>query len=580
MRAAKGRKNSRGASARSGAAVRAGRPGPRGALETSRHTRGASAGFLGTPVFTPAEEFTATWRKFRREIVLACLGLTVLTFLAFGRAGSYGFIDMDDPQEIYENPHVKDGFVPGAVEWAFEETKSYYWEPLTSLSHMLDCQFFGLNAGAHHLVSVGLHGLNASLVFLMLLYMTGSLWPSAFVAAVFALHPLRVESVVWLSERRDVLSGLFSILTLWLYAWYVRRPGSWKRYGAVFLAFWLALMSKPMAVTIPAVMLVLDFWPFERLRRETALKLLVEKIPLFVPAAVISAVTIGSKTGQAISSDGLPLIVRISSVFTQYAAYLGKLLWPVPLAVLYPYVHPAPIAAAAAGLSFVLLSALAVRHARGSPWLLAGWLWFLITMLPVIGIALVADRFTYLGLIGPSIAVVWLVSGWLPSRPRLRPLSIGSAVILLLGLGALSWRQTGFWKDSLSLFSHSIAVTQDNWPTMNRYAGSLAMAGRLDEAVQNYRQAIRLKPSEVESREAMAEVLERQGNTAEAVAEYRQVIAMKPENVDALKHLSLALIRSGSYDEALAYLRNASRLAPDDPGIAQLLAAFGGVRER
>ncbi len=508
--------------------------------------------------------------------MLVSLCLIALTFLLYARAAGYGFADVDDPALISANPHVRDGFAPGAIGWAFTETGTFYWEPLTFLSHMLDCELFGLNAGRHHLVSIGLHGLNAVLLFLMLLYLTGAVWRCAFVAALFALHPLRVESVVWLAERRDVLSGLFSIATLWAYAWYAQRPDSRKRYAAVFATFWLALMSKPMAVTLPGVMLLLDYWPLQRFRRETALRLLIEKIPLFASAAIASAITIAGNSGQAVPFGMLTLNARIVSACAAYVAYLGKLVWPLSLAIFYPHAAPSGIRAAIAGFVFVLLSAIAVRNVRRRPWFFAGWMWMLITMLPVIGLVqvggqFIADRFTYLPLIGPSIALVWLVSEWLERQPRLRPACMAAGAALLALLSLLSWRQVGYWADDFTRYRHTIAVTGDNERMMYTFANLLARSGHLDEAVQNYRAAIRLQPRRADDREGLAAALAKQGLQAEAIEEYRQAIRLEPENVTALKDLSMALIRAGSYEEAATHLRTASRAAPNDPTINQLL---------
>ena len=521
-------------------------------------------------------DFAAACRKSGWHIALACLGLLVMTLAIYVRAGSYGFADLDDPAMISQNPHVKDGFAPGSIAWAFTDTTTFYWEPVTWLSHMLDCQIFGLDAGSHHLASAGLHGLNAVLLFLMLLYLTGALWRSGLVAALFAVHPLRVESVVWLAERRDVLSGLFSIATLWAYAWYAERPNSRKRYGTVLAAFWLALMSKPMAVTVPAVLLLLDYWPLGRWRKESARKLVVEKIPLFVSAAVASAITYAGNSGQAIPFAVLPLHDRVVSAFAAYTAYLGKLIWPARLAAFYPHVPPSAASAVLAGFVVVLLSAVAIANRTRRPWILVGWLWFIVTLLPVIGLVqvggqFIADRFTYFPLIGPSLALVWLGAEWLAARPRFETAAVAAAAAVLVVLSFLAWRQTGFWADDFTRYRHTIEVTENNERMLYTYATVLARAQRMDEAVQLYREAIRLAPLRADDHEALAAALVQMGRASEAMDEYRKVVELEPENVAALKSLATGSIQSGAYEDALRYLQTASRAAPNDPGIRQMM---------
>jgi len=529
-----------------------------------------------TPVFQAPDNFAATWQRHQWTIALVCLCLIGLTFSIYLRAGSYGFADLDDPAMISENPHVQGGFTPAAIAWAFTETKTFYWQPVTWLSQMLDWQLFGPDAGIHHLVNAGLHGLNAVLLFLTLLYLTGSLWRCGLAAAIWALHPLRVESVVWLVERQDILSGLFSIAALWAYAWYARQPDSRKRYGCVLAAFWLALMSKPMAVTLPIVMLLLDYWPLHRLRKDTARRLVVEKIPLFLSAAACAVITYLGKPGQAISFSVLPLNERVVSACAGYAAYLGKLVWPRSLANFYPHLAPTMAGAAIAGFVFVFLSAAAVRNARRQPWVLMGWLWFLITLLPVIGFVqvggqFIADRFTYLPLIGPTIALVWAGADWLRGYPRWQPAAVAGSAVLLLVLSVLSFVQTGYWADDFVRYRHTIEVTTGNERMMYTFANLLARTGHLDEAVRNYREAILLQPGRADDHEELAAVLLKMGRHVEAMEEYRTVIRLEPENVPALKSLAVDSIQRGAYGEALGHLRTASRAAPDDPAIQQML---------
>jgi len=489
-----------------------------------------------------AADFRAAWRRHQRQIVLVCLSLLAVTVLIYGRAGSYGFVDLDGA--TIGNDNVKNGFVPGAIGWAFTETKTVGWQPLTWLSQILDFQLFGLHAGLHHLVSVGIHGLNAVLLFLMLFYLTGSLWRCALAAALFALHPLRVESVVWVAERRDVLNGLFSIVTLWVYAWYARRPDSRKRYAAVFAALWLALLSNPMAVTLPAVMMVLDHWPLERWRKGMARRLILEKIPLFLSAAAAWTITILGNSSQAVPFTELALNARIVMACAAYAAYLGKLVWPASLS---PYDLPLTLSVSAvtmAGFVLVFVPAVSARTVRRWPWLLAGWLWFAIAMLPAIGLVqfgepVFAERFTYVPLIGPVVALVWLASAWIESRPRWRPAFLAGTAVVVLALSGLSWRQTGYWTDNFALLRHAAAATGSNPRVLYAYGNTLANAGRWDEAVRNYREVVRLEPA----------------------------------NSGAHKSLGVALLQTGAYEEAIGHLQIALRATPDDAQVKQLLQA-------
>jgi len=528
-------------------------------------------------VFERPEALTATWRSHRRRIVAVCLCLMAATFLVYSRVGSFRFIDYDDNAMVYENAHVKDGLTWDGIEFAFTDLSVYYWQPLTWLSHMLDCQLFGLNPGPPHLESAAIHALNTVLLFLLLLYATGAEWRSSVVAALFALHPLRVESVAWIAERRDVLCGLFSILTLWAYVWYAGRPGSRKRFAAVMAAFWLALMSKPMAIPLPLAMLLLDRWPLARFQRATARKLILEKIPLFLSAAVAALLTMIGNYGKVVTLDVLPLPTRIACAFAGYSSYLGKLVWPRGLCVFYPHTTPGTASLVIAGAVVVVLTFVAVQNSRRRPYVFVGWFWFLILLVPVIGLVqsggqLMADRFTYLPLVGPSMALVWFAADWLVERPRLRPAFTVAAVAALVVLGALSFRQTGYWSDKLTMYRHTLDVTGRNERMWYFYARALAADGYLDEAERSYRQAIRLEPGRGDDHEALALLLMQVGRTAEAVREYREVIRLEPENLTVLKYLGLALIQAGSPGEALDYLRTASRLAPGDAGIGQLLA--------
>ncbi|HYW42183.1 MAG TPA: tetratricopeptide repeat protein [Bryobacteraceae bacterium] len=534
---------------------------------------------IRTTVFEPP---LARPRRLRPALV--CLALVAAVIAIYARTGRYSFTDLADPAVVYDNPAVKDGISGSSIQWAFTSTRPFAWQPLTYLSHMLDCQVFGLDAGRHHLVSVGLHALNAVLLFLLLAYVTGCGWRSAFAAGLFALHPLRVESVAWIAERRDVLSGLFSLLALWAYVRYAERPNSWKRYAAVFVALWLALMSDPVAAALPLAMLLLDYWPLRRFEGRGAPKLIVEKIPLLASAAVCLAINmIGSFHGGAGLLGVLPFRLRIASAMAAYSGYLGKLVWPRSLAVFYPAVLPETKTLVIAAFVLVLLSAAAARARGARPYVFIGWLWFLLLLLlPVAGLAragepFLADRFTYLALIGPSIALVWLAGDWLESRPAMRRSGVAAGAAALAILGGLSWRQAGYWEDKFAVYRHAIRVTGQNDRVWFGYANALARDGAFEEAERVYREAIRLEPGNGEMREALGQVLLKQGRQEEAIDQYREAVRLAPESVAARKNLGLGLILAGRPQEAEIHLQAAARAAPDDPDIPRLLGLAGAL---
>jgi tetratricopeptide (TPR) repeat protein len=509
------------------------------------------------------------------KLAIVCVCLIVATMLVYMKAGTFSFIDYDDPAMVTENSHVKSGLTGENVAWAFTDVKLYYWHPLTYLSHMLDCQLFELNPGPPHVENAIYHALNAALLFLALAYLTRTFWPPVFVAALFALHPLRVESVAWITERRDVLCGLFSLLTLLAYAHYAARPASRKRYLLVFAAFCLAVMSKPMAITLPIVLLLLDQWPLKRFSRSGARALIVEKFPLFAVSGLSALLTVIGNAGSVISLDVLPFRERIGSAFAAYAAYLGKFFWPARLAVFYPHTSVAAWKLTLAGLVFVVLTALVTQNRRRRPYLFVGWWWFVVMLLPVIGIVqsggqFIADRFTYLPLIGPVIAIVWFGAELLGKRPQWKTTAVITVAAVLIVLAGLSFRQTGFWSDKFTVYRHTLDVTSDNERMWYFYAKALATDGYLEQSEKAYREAIRLTPLRADDHEALGLLLAREGRMADAVREYREVISMEPENVPVLRYLALALIQSGSVGEALEYLRAAARIAPDDAQVRQL----------
>ena len=406
--------------------------------------------------------------------ILVCLFLVMATLAVYWQVQNYDFVNFDDNDYVYDNRHVQDGLTLKSIIWAFTNIHASNWHPVTWLSHMMDYQLYGMNPGRHHLTNLLFHIANTLLLFLVFRKMTDSLWQSGFVAALFALHPLHVESVAWVSERKDVLSTFFWMLTMWSYIWYVEHPAV-KRYILVVLFFALGLMSKPMLVTLPFVLLLLDFYPLNRFQsqqpkgsanaqqRSIALRLILEKIPLFVLVAMSSAMTFyAQKHGKTVASlEVIPLKSRVANALVSYVSYIIKTIYPSKLAVLYP--HPGILPwwqIAGACLLLVTISFLAIRVVKQSPYFVVGWLWYLGTLVPVIGLVQVgiqsmADRYTYVPLIGIFIIIVWgipeLVAQW-----RYRKICLATlATVVLTILMAMTWKKVGYWKSSITLFEHT-----------------------------------------------------------------------------------------------------------------------------
>ncbi|HEY5998493.1 MAG TPA: tetratricopeptide repeat protein [bacterium] len=454
---------------------------------------------------------------------------------------------------------------------------------MTWLSHLLDTRLFGLRPAGHHATSVLLHVVNAVLLLGLLRRLTGRLWRSAAVAALFALHPLRVESVAWVAERKDVLCGLFWILTLGAYArWCARRSAG--RYLALLASFALALMSKPMAVTLPFVLLLLDAWPLGRaLRRPlpaALARLIAEKLPLFALAAGSSALTLlaQARYGAIYRPAGYDLAVRVKAAFVAYAGYLGKTFWPEPLVFLYPLApggQPLAAALAAAGL-LLALTAGALALWRRTPALATGWIWFAGTLVPVAGVVQVgmqamADRYTYLPHVGLFTALVWGAADLAARLPRLRAPLIGALVAALAALALRTAAQLPLWRDEVTLYLHAATATHGNWLMHYRAAIALEREGRGAEAVVQYEETLRLQPTHVEARLALARLLQSQGRYEEALAHYRQATIFGPNSASAQKGLAALLELRGDLAEAVAHYRAAVRLEPGNAYYRALL---------
>lgn len=517
---------------------------------------------------------TADNKKFQWTVPAICGGLAVITIIVFGQTLGFDFVNFDDNLYVYENARVAAGLGLKNVAWFFGHPDCSLYHPLTMLSLAADYQFHGPHPGWYHLTNVLLHTGSAVLLFLVLRQMTGALWRSAFVAALFAVHPLRVESVAWVSERKDVLSGFFFMLTLAAYVSYVRRPNSLARYLTVVVAFVMALLSKPTAVTLPFLLLLLDYWPLQR--RETLRRLAAEKIPLAALAAGACWMTI-SAAGKAIATTApIPMTARLGNALVSYAIYLRQMVWPEDLAAFYPQPQHGYSAWAIAGsaLLLVLVTAAVLAVARQRRWLLTGWFWYLGMLLPMIGLVQAgdfshADRMTYLPQIGICLAAVWLVA----------ESGLGSAAcgVLMAGVLALlmvcASQQTGIWQNSETMWTYTLAATTDNAYANDSLGLVLMQKGKLDGAVNYLRQAIQLSPGLAAAHDNLGYALLQLGNVDEAVAECRLATELKPDDAEAHGNLGNALSRQGQLDEAIAQFRAGLQIKPSQAMLHNNLGA-------
>jgi protein O-mannosyl-transferase len=506
-----------------------------------------------------------------RQVACVCVFLVLAVWAVFGQTLHHEFLDLDDSDYVYDNPMVARGLTLKGIVWAFTQSHSFNWHPLTWLSHMLDCQLYGLNPGGHHLSNVLFHSAAAIALFLVLRQMTGALWRSAFVAAVFAIHPLRVESVAWVAERKDVASGLIFVLTIGAYVRYARRPWSWGRYGLVLLLFVLGLMSKPMLVTLPVVLLVLDYWPLQRVGTVKFHGLVMEKLPLLALSAASCVVTFLAQTGTIQPMWSFPLPLRLANALVACVIYLGQMLWPAGLAVFYPYPHNGLPAweVGLAGIILAALSAVAVGFRRTRPWLLAGWLWYLVMLLPVVGIIQVggqahADRYTYLPQIGIYVALTWQAAEWVAKWQAGRAAIGGLAAVVLGVFMVCAWKQTAYWKNNETLWTHTLDCTTGNALANYSLGNVLLRTGRVDEAITQFQQALQIKPDYAKVHYNLGIALFQKGRVDEAMTHYQNALQLQPDYADAHINLGNVLLQRGRVDEAIAHFQKALQIKPDD----------------
>ncbi|HEY2679837.1 MAG TPA: tetratricopeptide repeat protein [Candidatus Udaeobacter sp.] len=542
----------------------------------------------------------------RLSSLLICIGLVAVTWVVFGQTLAHDFVNFDDHVYVYENPLVVRGLSTEGIIAAFTHTHALNWHPLTTLSHMLDCQLYGLKAGGHHLTNVILHTISVLLLFVALTQMTGRLWQSGFVAALFAIHPLHVESVAWIAERKDVLSGLFFMLTLAAYARYAQAPST-LRYLLVVLFFACGLMSKPMLVTLPFVLLLLDYWPLGRIESRKSevgsrlRRLITEKVPMFSLSICSCIVTLFTQRQGPNAIDQLPFLWRLNNTFVSYITYIRQMLWPMRLAVFYP--HPndrLPVLEVTAAIAFLVgVSLLVIYLRRTKPYLVTGWFWYLGMLVPVIGLVQVgeqahADRYTYLPQIGLYIMIVWVVGDLLlKSTSRVgRALAGVAAAMIILSLSERARGQTSYWKNSETLWRHTLAVTSDNDVAHNNLGFLFLRRRELDNAISEFQAALDIRSRSTQAHYSLGAALIQNniGNAFarkqvwdKAIDHLQEAARLRPDYADAHFNLGSVLFQLGQIDQAIAQWRKALAIRPTDEqahrNIASALRKQGNVKE-
>ena len=526
----------------------------------------------------------------RKQTLWISLGLVLVTAAVFWQVMGFDYVSYDDASYIPDNPHVRDGLSRDSIAWAFTTRHHGYWHPVTWLAHMAVSDVFGVDAGAHHAVNLLVHMANVLLLFGLLLRMTGARGRSALVAALFAVHPLHVESVAWIAELKDLLSTTFWILTVWAYTDYARQARR-RSYWLALTAYAMGLMAKPMIVTLPVLLLLFDYWPLERAFPSGGkpgtppARLILEKTPFFVLAAASSAITYLTTlySGVVGSDAAYPLLSRVANATVSYAAYIGKMFWPDRMACFYPFHAPETwrVAVAAAFLAAVTL--VVARYGKRYCFLATGWLWYLVALLPVIGFIqagsqAMADRYTYVSLIGIFILLCW---GGAEIAGRHARLLWPAAIAVILALSVRAWFQVKTWSDPVTLARHAVNVTSDNFQQYNNLGIHLAAQGRYDEAISNYVESLRINPSFAWTRNNLGNALMAQGRLDEAIGEFGEALRLSPGYAEAHNNLGIALAKRGDFEAAVSHFLEALRADAGNEGRQRnLLLATGKLQDK
>lgn len=532
-----------------------------------------------------------------QSVTLVIISLAVLSLAIYWPVQKYEFTNYDDTIYVTQNYVTQQGISINNIIAAFTDISIGEWHPLTMISHMLDWQLFGDKAGGHHWTSVIIHIFNTALLFLFFHTITGAIWRSAFVAALFAFHPINVDSVAWIAERKNVLSTFFWILTMLFYVWYVRLP-NWRRYLPVFFCFVLGLMSKPMLVTLPFVLLLLDYWPLNRttisyqnedqttaavlaVKKEKISFLILEKVPLFILSAVSIGLTLyAADSVNTISTlEEVPMMKRVANVIVSYGLYIKKMFWPVDLAVFYPFNFNIPFWHIILAASLIIIITICVCvYFRKFPYLFVGWFWYLGTLVPVIGIIKVgsqsmADRWAYVPFIGLFIMISWGMFGIMKKLVSAKIITM-IVTVILVALMILTHFQGKYWRDTFTLFSHTLKVTENNSVAHYILGDELQKQNKIDEAMIHYQAAFLLHTDKSIPLVGMGRALSKQGKHEEAIAVFRQVIKIKPKSAAASDNLCRVLMKMGRVEDAIEEYRRVLKLINDNPG---LYNNFGNV---
>ncbi|MCE5210493.1 MAG: tetratricopeptide repeat protein [Deltaproteobacteria bacterium] len=489
-----------------------------------------------------------------KQKLIVYIVLIIAALVVYWQVSQFDFLNYDDPVYVTENSHIQSGITLKGIDWAFSTTHAEFWHPLTWLSLMFDYELYGLNAGGYHVTNIILHILSVLLLFRLFHRMTGALWKSAFVAAFFALHPLRVESIAWISERKDVLSAFFWMLTLCLYVYYVEKPAI-KRYLLVLFSFICGLMSKPMLVTLPVIMILLDYWPLKRFESQKGslfLWQLREKIIFFIVSAVFSIITIYAQPGISTNDLSFPLESRIINALGSFVVYIGKTFWPGNLTVCYPFIAQAPAWQVSGAVLLILaVSAAVILANRRWPYLFAGWFWYAVALLPVIGIIpggynAMADRYVYLPSIGIAIMMAWGVPLLFKSENLCKKILFPAALAFLIIMSVLTWKQCGYWRDSLTLFSHALHVNSHNYHAHINVASYLVKENNFKEALYYYDKAIEIKPDKADAYNNRGIVYAKMGRYQLAIDDFNKAISLQPDNANIFTNRATFYLNQGN----------------------------------